>query len=170
MRATSSLTDRPFVRLSVLRISSRWVRPISASNCWFTTGLLGRSAEITRAPLGKAITNLRKIQEQKKLSPQRKPASGNRVKKMRFFQLDFELETVSAGPLACPTPAPTDQFVRTGSKVKVCLRASWLRAFDKRPEIRPRAASLLLWRRNLDRFRPESQDDCPAGKFVPTRN
>ena len=90
--------------------------------------------EITRTQLGKATTNLRKIQEQKRLRFRHDPASGNRVKKMRFFQLNLELEPVARLRLSGPTAAPADQIVGPGSNIKVCLRALWLGPVDQGPE------------------------------------
>ena|ERR1700731_2968008 len=88
---------------------------------------------------------------------------------MRFFQLNFELEPVAAIPLASPAMTPADQFVRPGSKVKICLCASWLRTFDEPPETGPRTTSLLRRRCNLDRVGTESQDDWLTGELVRAR-
>ena len=91
-------------------------------------------AEITRAQLGKAIQILRKIQEQKRLRFCHNPASGNRVKKMRFSQLNLELEPVAAFRPFGPTTTPADQIVRSGSNIKVCLGALWLGPVDQGAE------------------------------------
>ena len=91
-------------------------------------------AEITRAQLGKAIQILRKIQEQKRLRFRHNPPSGNRVKKMRFSQLNLELEPVPGLRLAGPMATSADQIVSPGSKVKVCLLALCLGPVDHGPE------------------------------------
>ena len=91
-------------------------------------------AEITRAQLGKAIQILRKIQEQKRLRFCHDPAPGNRVKKMRFSQLNLELEAVPGFRLSGPTAAPADQIVGSGSKIKICLGALSLGPIDQGPE------------------------------------
>src|SRR3954471_9033182 len=114
MRATSSLTDRPLVRLSVLRISSRWVRPISDSNCWFTTELLGkRRRDYPRSPW-KGNNNFRKLQERHNLRRARHPPAGLRVEQMRFLQRDPELAAMSAPSLLAPAAAPGDERMRAG--------------------------------------------------------
>jgi hypothetical protein len=91
-------------------------------------------AEITRAQLGKAIQILRKIQEQKRLRFGHYPASGNRVKKMRFSRLNLELEPVPGFRLSGPTATPADQIVGPGPQIKVCLTALWLGPIDQGPE------------------------------------
>src|SRR3954463_9703750 len=109
MRATSSLTDRPLVRLSVLRISSRWVRPISESNCWFTTELLGkRRRDYPRSPW-KGNNNFRKLQEGHNLRRRRYPPTRLRIEEMRFLERDPELKAMPAPGLLAPALAPDDE-------------------------------------------------------------
>jgi hypothetical protein len=91
-------------------------------------------AEITRPQLGKATTNLRKIQDQRKLRFGHNPASGNRVKKMRFPQFNLKLEPMARFRLSGPPAAPADQIVRPGPQVKVCLPGRWLGSVDQGPE------------------------------------
>src|SRR2546430_13363858 len=91
-------------------------------------------AEITRAHLGKATLNLRKIEEQRKLRFEGKPPAGNRVNKIRFPQVNLELEPVAGFLLTGPATASADQCVRPGPKIKVCRRASWFGRLDHGPE------------------------------------
>src|SRR5438067_3662909 len=122
-------------------------------------------AEITRAHLGKAILNLRKIQEQRKLRFRREPAAGNRVKKIRFPELNLELEPVAGFLPTGPARAPADQGVRPGPKIKVCLRASWFGPLDQGPE---GICGTICFFRDLDSLGTESEQNRGADELFRT--
>ena len=81
-------------------------------------------AEITRAQLGKAITNLRKIQDQRKLRLLHNSTPGIWVEKVHFFEVNLELEPVAALALIGPLPASANQLMGSRLEVKIGLRTS----------------------------------------------
>src|SRR5215210_6612229 len=96
--ATSSLTESPRVRLSVFRISSLWVRPISESNCWFTACFLFSGATLP-AKLFETQRLNHGGRGNNNESALNHPQGRDRVEQVGLFQVQLELHPVPRFPV-----------------------------------------------------------------------
>src|SRR5687767_11900459 len=118
-------------------------------------------AKITRLRLGKAITNLRKIQEHRRLRFCHDPAPGRQVEKLRFRDVNLELKPAPALCRVDPATASADQLVASCLKIKLCLSALWLDSIHQRLEAA--GGALSSGGAKLDILRADPEHDRLAG-------